>query len=135
MLPCVIAGPSAGVAGRWRCRLSFRIEATELQDVPPIPRAPTGGPGGVAAVGPGQAHDAEAGADALLGVGPGLQDQVDEGASAGADPFRLAADVGRRPSGVAALAIVLGPMADSMARLAGMCSGTVVRRRLPEVRT
>ena len=59
---------------------------------------------GIAAVWPGEAHDGEACPEALLGVGLGLQDQVDEHAGAGADALRLAADLARRPSRVSPMA-------------------------------
>lgn len=52
----------------------------------------------------GQAHDAEAGAEALLGVRLGLQDQVDERARARPDPLRLPSDLTGCPSGIPAMA-------------------------------
>jgi hypothetical protein len=65
----------------------------------------------------GQAQDAEAGAEALLGMGPAAQDDLDQGGGVGSDDGGLAPDALVRPAGE------------------GMCSGTVVwRPRMPPSR-
>ena len=56
------------------------------------------------AVGAGQPQDAEAGAEALLGVVALARDRGDQRLGAGADRRRLMADLLRRPVGVAPVA-------------------------------
>src|SRR6201988_2982060 len=63
--------------------------------------------GGFQAIGtkrPHQPHDAEASSEALLGVGPALQDQLAERGGGWADRSGLAANALDRPVGVAAMA-------------------------------
>ena len=55
-------------------------------------------------MGAGQPQDAEAGAEALLGMGPFMQDRGDQRLGAGADRRRFMADLLRRPVGVAPVA-------------------------------
>ena len=56
---------------------------------------------GVPAMRFGQSHDAEAGSKALFRVRALPQNHVDQGRGVGADPGRLALDLGRRPAGIA----------------------------------
>src|SRR5437764_14227045 len=63
--------------------------------------------GGFEAIGaerPHQAHNAEAGTEALFGMRPALQDQLAQGGSSGADRSGLAANALDRPVGVTPMA-------------------------------
>jgi len=65
--------------------------------------APAGRLEALDAVVAGEPQDAEAGAEALLGMGPAAQDHVDQGGGVGSDRARLALDALVCPAGVAAM--------------------------------
>lgn len=60
---------------------------------------------GLAAMGFGQADDAEAGAKSLFGMRLRAQDQIDEGAGIGTDLFGAAPDLRGCPAGIAPMAV------------------------------
>ena len=68
----------------------------------------------------GQTHDAQAGAETLLGVAAVAQDDLDQRRRVGAHLRGPGLQPLGRPFGVAPFAIGLEPMAPSMAHLAGM---------------
>ena len=100
MLSWIIAGSSVGGACRWRSRLVFRIELTELY----LQRPTAGGLHPFDPVALDEPHDADAGADALLGVRALAQDDLDQRRGLGADLAGLPRDPLRRPIGVALVA-------------------------------
>ena len=71
---------------------------------PDFDRPRRGGFETIGAERPHQPHDAEAGAEALLGVGPALQDQLAERGGCWADRSGLAANALDRPVGVPPMA-------------------------------
>src|SRR6516225_9681952 len=91
---------------------------------------------GASAVGPGaldQAQDADAGAEALLGMRPRAQDHVDQHGAVGPDAGGFAADTLVRPVAIAAVRAghVFGhrgrPMRPQAAPMAGDAVAAVIR--------
>ena len=86
MLSCAIAGPSAGVAGRSAIEvvLQDRVDRA-IGARPDLERAAASGFEPFAAIALGEPQDADAGAEALLGMGALPQDDLDERRGVAAD--------------------------------------------------
>jgi hypothetical protein len=105
MLGWEIAGPSAAGSGRpaIEAGLQDRVDRG-VGARADLERALAGGLEPFGRMGAGQPQDAEAGAEALLGMGALAQDRGDQRLGAGADRRGLAPDLLRGPVGVAPMA-------------------------------